>query len=177
HKYPRWRWNRERGMEQGKNGSENRWGTAIFVPAASLFVGRSPTAGTPSGGAPSLLTSRSQPKSLAAPSASICEMASSSCDSQGWAELLHAFSMMRIATRLSGGTWRFAHGHHYLGWEDGGGIGRISRIFSFLEVLVHRSRCAKLRAARDTGTMEENAIPCKQGLLRGYRRQKCQLPE
>ena len=42
----------------------------IFGPAASLFVGHSPIGGC------SLLTPRIQPKSLAAPSAPICEMAS-----------------------------------------------------------------------------------------------------
>ncbi|MDB6066336.1 MAG: hypothetical protein JWR26_2544 [Pedosphaera sp.] len=65
------------------------WERPIFGPEALLFVGHSPIGGC------SLLTPRRQPKSLAAPSASICEMPSSSCDSQGWAELLHPFRMMR----------------------------------------------------------------------------------
>jgi len=46
------------------------WERPVFGPAAALFVGRSPIGGC------SLLTPCSRPKSLAAPSASIYEMAS-----------------------------------------------------------------------------------------------------
>ncbi|MDB6068750.1 MAG: hypothetical protein JWR26_4958 [Pedosphaera sp.] len=71
HKYPRRRGSKERNRKQNAKGNENWLGTADLW--AGCFVARR---SQPHGGGCSLLTPRIQPKSLAAPSAAICERAS-----------------------------------------------------------------------------------------------------
>jgi len=65
----------------------------IFGPWASLFVGHSPLRGC------SLLTPRPRPKSLAAPSALIYEMASTRGARFSQAIIFHAFSTFEFGLR------------------------------------------------------------------------------